>query len=167
MISKEIAQKYLSAREHLISSGIFINSAELAQKAGVSTTAISNIENCHISKPNAKYTEFLVENGINYYYLLGKSNVMLVSDVKAGGLENKVSELEEILEQERLEKEDLADKVKNMEGTINYLMGELEKLKKIQQKTWANEQGERAAVGKSKTVGISGNGRRFSVQSPF
>lgn len=120
MISKEIAKRYLIAREYLKNAeGSKLTTREdIAKQAGVSVTVISNIENCHISKPNSTYTQFLVDNGINYYYLCGKS-----SDMLANAVSEKSNENSEVVES-------LKDEIKDLKRTVSILLGELERLKK-------------------------------------
>ena len=159
-MEKRIVDRYILARKHL---GFTLE--YIANELDCSKGLINAIECDKVEEPNFKYVKFLVSKGINFDYLLGKSDVMLVSNIKDSSVNSNLENtaLREALEHERLEKEDLENRLKNMEGTINYLMGELEKLKKIQQKTWAIEPNSTAVMGKSKTVSISGNGHRFSV----
>lgn len=155
-MEKKIVDRYILARKHLNLTLEYI-----AKELDCSTGLINAIERNKVDVPNFKYVEFLVNRGIDFDYLLGKSDQMLAGAVKSNNMESENTELRQTLEQERMEKESMAHKIKEMQSTINYLMGELQMLKKTQQMTWATEQNAMASMGKCKTVRLSGNGSRF------
>jgi predicted transcriptional regulator len=160
-MEKKIVDRYIQARKYLK-----MTIEAVKKELDCSVSIVTGIELNRIEEPSFKYVRFLVSKGINLDYLLGKSDVMLASNVKSNNMESENTELRQTLEAERQEKEELANLVKNMEGTINYLMGELEKLKKMQRMTWASEPNA-MAVGKCKTVRLSGIGRRVVVENYF
>ena len=63
-----LSEGFKKAREHL---GFTKNG--IAKKAGLTHTTIGNIEKGSLKTPNWEYVEYLIENGINPYFLIGKS----------------------------------------------------------------------------------------------
>ena len=68
-MSKSIPEIYKTAREHLK-----LTQKEIAKKLGMSGGIISQVETGKNQTPNYFYTKFLIEQGINPYYLIGKSD---------------------------------------------------------------------------------------------
>jgi len=75
-MKKKISILYKTARQYLNFS-----QEEIAEKLGVSRTAVSQIETNKTQSPNHEYTKYLVEHGINYYYLIGKSDKIKTDSV--------------------------------------------------------------------------------------
>jgi len=65
----KIKNIYLQAREHLQ-----ISQKKVAKLAGVSSGVLTGLESGSVKNPNYKYTKYLVEQGINPFYLLGLSD---------------------------------------------------------------------------------------------
>jgi len=66
---KNTAFLYKTARKYLR-----LGQQDLASAIGVSHVSISNVETGKTQIPNHEHTKFLVERGINYYYLIGQSD---------------------------------------------------------------------------------------------
>jgi len=67
-MSKTIGLRYKTAREHLKLSKYAIK-----KNLKIDYSTISRIENDQADSPNWTYTKYLVESGINYFYLIGES----------------------------------------------------------------------------------------------
>jgi len=68
-MGKSIAQLYKTARRYLN-----LNQKDVAKALGISEVSISKVETGKTQHPNHDYTKFLVEKGINYFYLTGLSD---------------------------------------------------------------------------------------------
>ncbi len=66
-----IGERYKKARKFL---GLTLK--QVGKGAGISHAAIGNAERGDNPLPNYLHTKYLVENGINYYYLIGESEEM-------------------------------------------------------------------------------------------
>lgn len=64
-----LKDRYKKARKFL-----GLSQTELAKGADLTHSAIGSVERGNSDLPNHRYTQFLVENGINYFYLIGKSD---------------------------------------------------------------------------------------------
>jgi len=95
---------YFQAREHLQ-----ISQKKVAKLAGVSSGVLTGLESGSVKNPNYKYTKYLVEQGINPFYLLGLSDEIegdLIEMVGKKKYETLKSEYENLrLENENLEKQ--------------------------------------------------------------
>jgi len=68
-MSKTIGFRYKTAREYLKLSKYAIK-----KNLKIDYSTISRIENDLADSPNWTYTKYLVENGVNYFYLTGLSD---------------------------------------------------------------------------------------------
>ena len=68
-MSKSIPEIYKTARKYLK-----LTQQDIADKLGMSDNIISQVETGKNQTPNYFYTKFLIEQGINPYYLIGKSD---------------------------------------------------------------------------------------------
>jgi len=66
---KSIGERYKSARKFL---GMTLK--DIYEQTGVSSSMISRVETEKFDNPNYQHTKFLIEQGINPYYLIGKSD---------------------------------------------------------------------------------------------
>jgi len=66
---KSIGERYKSARKFL---GMTLK--DVYEQTGVSSSMISRVETEKFDNPNYQHTKFLIEQGINPYYLIGKSD---------------------------------------------------------------------------------------------
>jgi len=64
-----MGERFRNAREFLEE-----NQSSIARKCGLTNKTIRNIEENKVSFPTLKYIQYLTEQGINYFYLIGKSN---------------------------------------------------------------------------------------------
>jgi len=64
---KSIGKRYKSARKFL---GMTLK--EIYEQTGVSSSMISRIETEKFDSPNYKHTKFLIEQGVNPYFLIRK-----------------------------------------------------------------------------------------------
>jgi len=127
----KIAKAYKSARKHLS-----YTQKQAAKQVGISDSVITKIEKGQVNNPNWEYTKFLVEQGINYFYLIGLSDEIegqLIETVSKSELETLKSDYEDLKEEkEALEKqvsemiprsewEKLKDKIKNYESIFKML----------------------------------------------
>lgn len=71
MLRKILRERYESARKFL-----GLTREQVGQGAGMSATAVRYFEIGRNDLPNHFLTQFLVENGISYYYLIGESEEM-------------------------------------------------------------------------------------------
>jgi len=130
-MSKSIAQLYKIARKHLK-----LSQKKIAKDLDVSDVLISQIETGKTQSPNHEYTKYLVENGINYFYLAGLSNeiegqlIEMVSKSKYEVLQADYEKLKlekEALENQvsfmvfRSELEELTDKLKHYESIFKMM----------------------------------------------
>lgn len=122
-ISESQALRYFNARKHL---GLGVN--EAGRKAGINPTRISALENKNVDKPTLEYTNFLVSNGINFEYLMERSENMLtkqeqveVNSSEIADLQKEIADLKLALSEKSkvLEKTDLENEM-NKE-TIRFL----------------------------------------------
>ncbi len=63
-----LKDRFKKAREYL-----GFSQKAIAKKAGLTNGSISRIEGGHSDNPNYSYVEYLVRNGVNYFYLIGES----------------------------------------------------------------------------------------------
>jgi len=86
-------EKFKKAREYL---GFSRNA--IAKKANVAHSTVGRIELNKVDNPNWNYIQYLVEQGINPYYLLGKSKDITgyKVDVKTEDYEALQEELAEV-----------------------------------------------------------------------
>jgi len=68
-MSKSISIRYKTARMSL-----GLSQTQIAKELDVSSVLISKVELGKTLNPNHEYTKYLVEHGINYFYLIGKSD---------------------------------------------------------------------------------------------
>jgi len=68
-MSKSIPEIYKTARKYLK-----LTQQDIADELGMSDNIISQVETGKNQTPNYFYTKFLIEQGINPYYLIGKSD---------------------------------------------------------------------------------------------
>ncbi len=86
-----LGERFKKAREFLGE-----NQSSIARKAGLTNTSIRRIENDAVEVPNSKYIHYLIERGINYFYLMGQSEEIegqlagVVSRVSYEKLENEI-----------------------------------------------------------------------------
>jgi len=130
-MKKNIAFLYKTARRYLN-----LSQKEVANELGVSDMSISKIERGHTQSPNHEYTKYLVEKGINYFYLIGLSDqiegqlVDCVSRKKYELLESEneslKAELEKLKEEtvSRLEFEEVTHKLEAYAEIIRMLKNE-------------------------------------------
>ena len=103
-----IGKRFKKAREFLGE-----NQSSIARKAGLTHTSIRKIENNMVKLRNPEYTQFLVENGINYFYLIGQSEEIkgqLVDTVSRKNYEALETELETL----KTENEELKQQLEEM-----------------------------------------------------
>ncbi len=103
-----LSERFKKAREFL---GLSQNM--IAKKLGLSNQSIGRIESNKITNPNWNYTQFLVENGINYFYLIGQSEEIkgqLVDTVSRKNYEALETELETL----KTENEELKQQLEEM-----------------------------------------------------
>jgi len=127
----KIAEAYKSARKHL-----GLTQRQAGSAVGISNPAIVKLEKGKTDNPNWEYTKFLVEQGINYFYLIGLSDeiegqlIETVSKSEHETLKSNYEDLKEekeILEKQvsemipRSEWEKLKDKIKNYESIFKML----------------------------------------------
>ena len=87
-----VQERFAKAREFL---GISQNA--VAKKIGLTSTAIHSFESGKSERPNWDYGQYLIENGINYFYLIGQSEEIkgqLVDTVSRKNYEILQTELE-------------------------------------------------------------------------
>jgi len=65
----KIQEVYINARKHLQ-----LSQRKAAELAGLTNGAIRGIESGKVNNPNWIYTKFLIEQGINPFYLIGVSD---------------------------------------------------------------------------------------------
>ena len=63
-----VQERFQKARQHLGLSQNFV-----AKEIGLTNTAINRFESGKSDRPNWDYGEYLVRNGVNYFYLIGAS----------------------------------------------------------------------------------------------
>ena len=99
---------YKKARKHLN-----YTQQKAAKKAGIVSSVIAKIETGQVDNPNWKYTTFLIEQGINPYFLIGASDEIegvLVEAVTKSAYEALQADYENL----KLEKENLEEQVSEM-----------------------------------------------------
>jgi len=90
----------------------------IAKKAGISKSLVGHIESGVTNNPSWVYTRYLVENGINYFYLVG------LSDEIEGQLVDMVTKSEyELLQTEN---EDLQNKLTELQSKYDLLQDALQ-----------------------------------------
>jgi len=90
---KSIGKRYKSARKFL---GMTLK--EIYEQTGVSSSMISRIETEKFDSPNYKHTKFLIEQGVNPYFLIGKSEEITgqKADIAPEEYETLKNELDEL-----------------------------------------------------------------------
>jgi len=100
----KIVKAYKAARKYLK-----LTQRKVAELVGVTHASIGKLENGEVNNPSWIYTKFLVENGINYFYLIGQSEEIkgqLVDTVSRKNYEVLQTELETLkTENEELKKQ--------------------------------------------------------------
>ena len=88
-----IGDKFKKAREHLG----FSRSA-IAKKVNVAHSTVGRIELNRLENPNWKYVQYLIEQGINPYFLIGKSKEVAgqKADIAPEEYETLKNELDEL-----------------------------------------------------------------------
>ncbi len=114
-MSKSIGLRYKTAREHLK-----LNKNVLKKRINVDYTTINRIENDKADSPNWKYTKYLVEQGINYFYLIGVSD-----QIEGQVIDHSREEHEAVLN--RLAELETAHQ--ELQGKYNYLVEFVQLLK--------------------------------------
>jgi len=109
-----LSERFKKAREHL---GFTKNG--IAKKAGLTHTTIGNIEKGGLKNPNWEYVEYLIENGINPYFLIGASD-----EIAGHKLENFVDKAEH--EKLKAEFEDLLHEHKTLQNVLKILQIEVD-----------------------------------------
>ena len=112
-MGKSIGQLYKTARKHLK-----LSQKKIANDLNVSDVLISQIETGRTQSPNHEYTKYLVERGVNYFYLAG------LSDEIEGELMEMVSKEDYKLLQSK--NEDLQNQLTKLEGKYETLRDILE-----------------------------------------
>jgi len=113
-MSKSIPEIYKTARKHLK-----LTQKEIAKKMEMSDGIISQVETGKNQTPNYFYTKFLIEQGINPYYLIGKSDE--IEGRKADINSEEYEALKQELEDLKLVNEELKQKYQWMEGILRML----------------------------------------------
>ncbi len=104
----KIPNSYKKARKYLN-----YTQQQAAKKAGLTDSVITKIEKGQVDSPNHKYTTFLIEQGINPYFLIGASDEIegvLVEAVTKSAYEALQADYENL----KLEKENLEEQVSEM-----------------------------------------------------
>ena len=109
----KIAYRYTSARKLL-----GLSQRKIAKKAKVSASLVAQIESGQLNNPNWTYTKYLVESGINYFYLIG------LSDEIEGELIDTVSKSEYEVLQTAFE--ELQEKNENLEKQVSEMVSRSE-----------------------------------------
>jgi len=77
-----------------------LSQKELAEKVGLNAASISRVETGDLTHPNYVHVKYLVEQGINYFYLIEKSDeiqgqkINFVSQKEYENLKRNLEELE-------------------------------------------------------------------------
>ncbi len=111
---KSIGERYKSARKFL---GMTLK--DVYEQTGVSSSMISRVETEKFDNPNYQHTKFLIEQGINPYYLIGKSDE--IEGRKADINTEEHEALKQELEDLKLVNEELKQKYQWMEGILRML----------------------------------------------
>jgi len=108
-------ERFKKAREFLG----FLSQNSVAKKIGLTNQSIRKIERDEIKNLNWDYVKYLIENGINPYFLIGKSD-----EVAGKNLEDfvKKSEYEDV----KAELEDLQNKFEIVQETLQLLQIEVD-----------------------------------------
>ena len=108
-------ERFKKAREFLG----FSSQNSVAKKIGLTNQSIRKIERDEIKNLNWDYVKYLIENGINPYFLIGKSD-----EVAGKNLEDfvKKSEYEDV----KAELEDLQNKFEIVQETLQLLQIEVD-----------------------------------------
>jgi len=122
-MGKSIAQLYKFARKHLK-----LNQKEIAEELNSSDAIISQIETGRTQSPNYEYTKFLIEQGINPYFLIGASD-----EVTGQKLEDFVPKAEH--EKLKAEFEDLLHEHKTLQNVLKILQIEVDEDGNVKKKT--------------------------------
>jgi len=89
-----LGKKFKKAREFLG----FSSQTAIADEVGLANHSVRKIENDEVAKPNWKYVKYLIENGINPYFLIGKSEEITGQKVTGFVSEEEYEKLKEELE---------------------------------------------------------------------
>jgi len=88
-----LGKQFKKAREFL---GLSQNA--IAKRLGINHQSIGRVESNHITNINWSYVKFLIEQGINIYYLVGKSEEITGQKVTGFVSEEEYEKLKEELE---------------------------------------------------------------------
>ncbi len=122
-MSKTIGLRYKTAREHLK-----LNKSFLKKQINIDYSTINRIENDKADSPNWTYTKYLVENGINYFYLIGVSDEIEGQNLDEFISKNKYDELKEKYEK-------LENKFTNIEEMLKLLQIEVDEDGNLKKRT--------------------------------
>jgi len=109
-----LGERFKKAREFL-----GLSQTAIAQKLGIVHNSIGRVESNNIKNPNFHYVQYLIENGINPYFLIGKSD-----EVVGKNLEDFVKKSE--YENVKAELEDLQNKFEIVQETLQLLQIEVD-----------------------------------------
>lgn len=112
---KTFSERYKNARKKLD-----LTLSKISEQTGVAVSTLNATELGTPKTPCFEYTQFLISQGINFNYLVGKSSDMFSNVVEKTTDLDKLHEKNEVLE----------NKVHDLERTVSILLGELERLKK-------------------------------------
>ena len=118
-----LGDRFKKAREFLERSR-----NKIAQQIGINHSSISRIETDEIQNPNWFYTKYLVENGINYFYLIGVSDEIEGQNLDEFISKNKYDELKEKYEK-------LENKFTNIEEMLKLLQIEVDEDGNLKKRT--------------------------------
>jgi len=124
---KSIGERYKSARKFL---GVTLK--EIYQQTGVSSSIISRIETGKLEHPNYRHTKFLIEQGVNPYFLIGKSKE--VAGQKADIAPEEYETLKNELDELKTAYQKLEEKQEWMEQMLKLLKIDTEELENFRQK---------------------------------
>jgi len=122
-MSKTIGLRYKTAREHLK-----LNKSFLKKQINIDYSTINRIENDKADSPNWTYTKYLVESGINYFYLIGVSDEIEGQKLDEFISKNKYDELKEKYEK-------LENKFTNIEEMLKLLQIEVDEDGNLKKRT--------------------------------
>lgn len=122
-----IGDKFKKAREHLG----FSRSA-IAKKVNVAHSTVGRIELNRLENPNWKYVQYLIEQGINPYFLIGKSKE--VAGQKADFTPEEHEALKQELAELKASHQKLEEKQEWMEQMLKLLKIDTEELENFRQK---------------------------------
>jgi len=118
-----LSERFKKAREFL-----GISQSGVARKIGLTSTAINQFESGKSTRANFDYAIYLIENGINPYFLIGASD-----EVTGQKLEDFVPKAEH--EKLKAEFEDLLHEHKTLQNVLKILQIEVDEDGNVKKKT--------------------------------